>query len=123
MAKIRGSFSPACYYSEVEGIFRIHVVECFSWDARSRGHIWEPETRQERTQATNDLAQRNAARIDSDRQQWELTTAMRRTGLRNIGGRRPIFRHDASIGAYVRAENRSGGIDWYRYETGFNPLD
>jgi len=83
----------------------------FSWDARSRGHIWDPETNQERIQATNDLAQRNAARIDSDRQQWELTTGMRRTGLRNVGGRRPIFRYDASTGAYVRSENRSGGID------------
>jgi hypothetical protein len=117
------AFHPHVITRRWKGFSEFMWWSAFSWDARSRGHIWEPETRQERTQATNDLAQRNAARIDSDRQQWELTTAMRRTGLRNIGGRRPIFRHDASIGAYVRAENRSGGIDWYRYETGFNPLD
>ena len=111
------AFHPHVITRRWKGFSEFMWWSAFSWDMRSQGHIWEPETAAERIAATNDLTQRNAARIDRDRQQWEITTGMRRTGLRNMAGRRPIFRHDASTGAYVRSENRAGGIDWYRYNT------
>jgi transposase len=42
---------------------------------------------------------------------------MERLGAtRTRPGRRPQFNHTKETGAYVRAANERGGIDWYRYQ-------
>ena len=48
------------------------------------------------------------------REEWELTTAMRRTGLRNLRGSKPKWKWDAQHGKLIRREG--SGIDWYRYQ-------
>ncbi len=40
---------------------------------------------------------------------------MRRMGLRNKGGRKPVWKWDKKHGKVTR-EGKKGGIDWYRYQ-------
>ena len=48
--------------------------------------------------------------------EWELETAMRRTGLKNMGGTKPVWKWDQKYGKIVR-NAKKGSIDWYRYQT------
>lgn len=50
------------------------------------------------------------------REAWALSTGMRRLGLRNKPGRKPLFRMSEENGAFTRNSTK-GGIDWYHYLT------
>ena len=50
------------------------------------------------------------------REAWELTTGMKRLGLRNKPGRVPQWRWVKETGKLARESSR-GGIDWWRYQT------
>jgi len=56
------------------------------------------ETAKEKEACKKDLAARNAIRVEEDEAAWELETAMRRMGLKNMGGLKPQFRHTKETG-------------------------
>ena len=56
---------------------------CFSWDKKGPCHIWETETTQEKTAAQKELDRINKENEPRYRQEWELSTGVRRMGLRN----------------------------------------
>jgi transposase len=58
---------------------------------------------------------RNALTEPYAKKMWELNTMIRRTGLRNMPGRKPKWTYTKERGAQVRKKGR-GGIDWYQYQ-------
>jgi hypothetical protein len=50
------------------------------------------------------------------REEWELSTAMKRMGLRNKPGKAPQWRWNKDNGKLTRG-NDKGGIDWWRYQS------
>jgi transposase len=90
---------------------------CFTYEKKGPFHIWEKETAAEKKLCKKELDSWNAARIDSDRQLWELTTGgVARMGLRNRPGKKPAFKHNKKTGAFVLSKSERGGINWYRYQ-------
>ncbi|KAJ6262080.1 hypothetical protein Dda_0017 [Drechslerella dactyloides] len=88
---------------------------CYTWDAIGPCHIWEPETKEQKKAAKKAIAAMNSAAEPKAREEWELLTAMRRTGLRNKPGKKPQWTFDKAHGALERGTGK--GIDWYRYQT------
>jgi len=88
----------------------------FSYDRKAPCHIWRPETAREKKASEIELQKINEAIEPELRDAWELTTGMRRAGLRNKRGRKPQFRMTEKNGAFQR-NGKKGGIDWYRYLT------
>ena len=62
-----------------------------------------------------DLDERNSLTEAAHKQNWELETGLRRMGLRNKPGKKPVWKYNKTIGAQTRSKGR-GGIDWYRYQ-------
>jgi hypothetical protein len=89
---------------------------CFSYDRKGSCHIWKPETAKEKKACQKELNTINAAIEPELRGAWELTTGMRRMGLRNKPGVKPQWRFTEENGAFKR-NSKKGGIDWYRYLT------
>ncbi|EOA85997.1 uncharacterized protein SETTUDRAFT_112450, partial [Exserohilum turcica Et28A] len=76
---------------------------------------YQPETNVERKDAARKIEQLNAELEPLQREEWELSTSMRRTGLRNKPGRKPQWRWTEQTGKLVRSSK--GGIDWWRYQS------
>jgi transposase len=88
---------------------------CFSYDYKGPCHVWKPETAQEKKDAAIKINALNIALEPEMREQWELTTSMRRIGLRNKPGKAPQWRWTEKNGKLTR--RGGGGIDWWRYQT------
>lgn len=88
---------------------------CFSWNKRGPCHIWKPETARQKKEAAVEIERRNKETEPQDREKWELEVGLRRMGLRNKPGRKPIWTYTAKHGALVR-DAKKGGIDWWRYQ-------
>jgi hypothetical protein len=93
-----------------------NTCSCSAFCPQQKGpcHIWEAETAQEKKEAARHLEELNKELEIEMREEWELTTAMRRTGLRNLRGSKPKWKWDAQHGKLTRREG--SGIDWYRYQ-------
>ena len=87
---------------------------CFSYDKKGPCHYWKKETAAEKRACEADLAQMNADLEPEAKAQWELETAMRRMGLRNLGGKKPTWKFTAATGKVI-ISGKKGGITWYRY--------
>ena len=61
----------------------------FSYDRKAPCHIWRPETAREKKASKIELQKINEAIEPELRAAWQLTTGMRRLGLRNKLGRKP----------------------------------
>ena len=88
---------------------------CFTYDKKGPCHVYKPETRVERASAAQTISQLNAELEPVMRAEWELNTAMKRTGLRAKPGKKPVWRWIEKTGKLVRSSR--GGIDWWRYQT------
>jgi transposase len=88
---------------------------CFSYDRKGPCHIWRPETAQEKRLAAEQIAELNEALEPVMREEWELTTGMKRMGLRAKPGRSPQWRWTKETGKLTR--DGGSGIDWWRYQT------
>ena len=75
---------------------------CFTYDRKGLCYIWEPETAAEKKEYTRNLEILNARLEPEKKAEWELTTGIRRMGLRNLGGQKPQWRWNANTGK-VRA--------------------
>ena len=88
----------------------------FSYDKKGPFHIWEEETKEERGACARDLAERNAARYENDKVNWELENGIRRLrATSTMPSPKSVFKHDENTRAYVLKEGK-GGINWYRYQ-------
>ncbi|KAI1514453.1 hypothetical protein KJE20_07590 [Pyrenophora tritici-repentis] len=88
---------------------------CFSYDKKGLCHVYQPETKTEKEDAAQKIEQLNAELKPIQREEWELSESMRRTGLRNKSGRKPQWRWTENTGKLVRTSG--GGVDWWRYQT------
>jgi len=75
---------------------------CFTYDFNGPCHIWYPETKPEKKKADKDVELMNIAIEQEARETWELNTAMRGMGLRNMPGRKPAWKFNADDVAFVR---------------------
>ncbi|CAE7020550.1 Transposase [Pyrenophora teres f. teres] len=89
---------------------------CFSYDCKGPFHIWRPETAQEKREAAAKIAEMNEALEPLMREEWELTTGVRRLGLRTKPGKTPQWRWSRETGKLARG-SAHGGIDWWRYQS------
>ena len=88
---------------------------CFTYDKKGPMHIWKQETAAEKRAAAVELEKLNKSLEAEAKLQWELTTGMRRTGLRNKSGKRPEWKFTKNTGKLTREEKKHG-IDWWLYQ-------
>jgi len=86
----------------------------FTYDMKGPCHIWDDETEAEKKASQAELDALNRDNEAKCRQEWEVTTGMRRLALKNLPGKRPQWKFTKKTGKLVR-ESKKGGIDWYRY--------
>jgi hypothetical protein len=55
-----------------KGFSELMWWSAFSYDKKGPFHIWEDETKEEKEACLKDLAARNAARYENDKNMWEL---------------------------------------------------
>lgn len=87
---------------------------CFTYDFKGPCHCWTVETAKEKKAAQKEIDALNVVQEKKAREEWELVTAMARTGLRKKGGRKPAWKFTAKRGAIVR-KAKGGSIDHWRY--------
>ncbi|KAL6167944.1 hypothetical protein ACJQWK_05613 [Exserohilum turcicum] len=105
----------SCIRERWKGYSEFMFWGCFSYDKKGPCHIYQPETNVEKKDAARKIEQLNAELEPLQREEWELSTSMRRTGLRNKPGRKPQWRWTEQTGKLVRSSK--GGIDWWRYQS------
>lgn len=87
---------------------------CFSYDRKGSCAICRKETAAEKNAADKHIAKLNKEAEGLKKAEWELNTAMRRTGLRNKRGKKPQWRWNQKNGKIIRGG--TGEIDWVRYQ-------
>jgi len=105
----------SCIRERWKGYSEFMFWGCFSYDKKGPCHVYQPETKAEREDAARRIEQLNAELEPLQREEWELSESMRRTGLRNKRGRKPQWRWTEKTGKLMRTSG--GGIDWWRYQT------
>ncbi|KAI1678360.1 Tc1 [Pyrenophora tritici-repentis] len=88
---------------------------CFSYNYKGPLHVWRPETAKEKKEAALKIEEMNKILEPIMKEEWELSTGMKRLGLRNKPGREPQWRWTKDTGKLTRG-NDKGGIDWWRYQ-------
>ena len=78
-------------------------------------YIWTPEIKHQRAMVIEDLIKINAELEPIAKAKWEINTAMRRIGLRNLGGKKPMWKWDKKQGKLIRGDGK--GVNWYCYAT------
>ncbi|RKK21229.1 hypothetical protein BFJ67_g17394 [Fusarium oxysporum f. sp. cepae] len=86
----------------------------FSYDKKGPCHCWGPETAKERKDANLMLEELNAELEPVMREQRELTTGVRRLGLRALPRKKPTWKWKKETGKLTRGEGK--GIGWWRYQ-------
>ena len=89
---------------------------CFTYNYKGPCYVQRPKTAQEKRDAALQIEELNKALEPLMREAWELTTGMKRLGLRNKPGRVPQWRWVKETGKLARESSR-GGINWWRYQT------
>lgn len=87
---------------------------CFSYDKKGPCYIWPKETKAEKDAAEAYIDQWNTDNKPRLQREWEITTGLRRMGLRNLGGPKPRWRFTKKTGRMTRTGGE--GIDWWRYQ-------
>jgi len=109
------AYNHHCIRRRWKGFKQFMFWGCFSYDKRGPCHIWEDETDKEKEEAKEWLKKKNAELELICKEEWELTTPMRRLRItRNFRGTKPKWRWCEKTGKLERKASR-GGIDWYRY--------
>ena len=99
-----------------KGFSEFMQQSCFSYNEKGPYHIWRDETPTEKAACKKDLATRNAAKYEKDKEEWEISQLVHRLHATHAqSGKRAQFKHDEKTGAYVLNEGK-GGVNWYRYQ-------
>ena len=83
---------------------------CFTYDRKGPFYIWKDETAAEKKESKAYIDAMNEILEPKLKAEWELETAMKRMGLKNIGGTKPTWKWDQKHGKIVR-NAKKGGID------------
>jgi hypothetical protein len=105
----------SCIRERWKGSSEFMFWAAFSYDKKGPCHCWKPETVKEKEDAEAVLKELNRILEPAMKTQWELTSGVRRLGLRNKPGKKPIWKWNKTNGKLVR-EGKKGGIDWWRYQ-------
>ncbi|KAH7471808.1 hypothetical protein FOMA001_g12984 [Fusarium oxysporum f. sp. matthiolae] len=97
----------SCIRERWKGSSEFMFWGAFSYDKKGPCHCWKPETKNEKKVADEALE-------PIMKEQWELTSGLRRLALRNKPGRKPVWNFTKENGKLVR--EGKGGIDWWRYQ-------
>ena len=65
----------------------------FSYNKKGPYYIWKDESAKEKKAAKADLKARNALTEAAHKEVWELETGMRRMGLKNKPGKKPVWKY------------------------------
>ncbi|VTT77872.1 unnamed protein product, partial [Fusarium fujikuroi] len=87
---------------------------CFSYNKKGPYYYWVLETKKEKADSILILEELNCELEPKKKEEWELLTAMRKVGLRNLLGKKPAWKWNEKTGKLVRKEGK-GGINWWRY--------
>ena len=88
---------------------------CFSYDYKELCNCWKSETAKEKKRTKDQIKDLNKRLELATRQKWELTKNTSCLRLRNISGRKLVWKFTEAIGAYVQ-KNSPKNIDWWRYQ-------
>ncbi|KAL5610520.1 hypothetical protein FOBRF1_006637 [Fusarium oxysporum] len=108
-------FLRSCIRERWKGSSEFMFWAAFSYDKKGPCHCWSPETLKEKKEADEALKILNAELEPKKKEEWEIETGVRRLGLRNLPGKKPIWRWKKETGKLLR-EGKKGGIDWWRYQ-------
>lgn len=108
-------FVRSCIRERWKGASEFMFWGCFSYDKKGPCYSWGPETKKEKEEAEKKISELNTTLEPLRREEWELTSAMGRTGLRNRPGKTPIWKWNEQNGKLVR-KGTKGGVDWWRYQ-------
>ncbi|RYC77279.1 hypothetical protein BFJ63_vAg19847 [Fusarium oxysporum f. sp. narcissi] len=108
-------FLRSCIRERWKGSSEFMFWAAFSYDKKGPCHCWSPETLKEKKEADEALKILNAELEPKKKEEWEIETGVRRLGLRNLPGKKPVWRWKKETGKLLR-EGKKGGIDWWRYQ-------
>jgi transposase len=103
----------SCIRERWKGSSEFMFWGCFSYEQKGPCHCWGPETAQQKRDAEKEIDEMNEALEAYMKEQWELSTGMKRLDLRQLPGRKPQWRWNKKTGRLTRRLGQ--GIDWYRY--------
>jgi hypothetical protein len=92
----------SCIRERWKGYSEFMFWGCFSYERKGPCHVYKPETMAEKKDAARKIEQLNAELEPIQKQEWELTTSMRRVGLRNKPGKKPQWRWTEKTGKLER---------------------
>jgi len=104
----------SCIRERWKGYSEFMFWGSFSYDKKGPCVCWKPETKQEYEASLKAISVLNEGLEPTAKAEWELNTAMARTGLRNKPGRPPQWKWNRKNGKLVREGGK--GIDWWRYQ-------
>ncbi|KAK2471147.1 hypothetical protein H9L39_17378 [Fusarium oxysporum f. sp. albedinis] len=106
-------FTRSCIRERCKGTMEFMFWGAFSYDKKGPCHCWAPVTKKEREESVRLIAELNAELELEMQQEWELTTGVRRPGLRAPPGKKPEWKWKKETGKLTRGSGK--GIDWWRY--------
>jgi len=109
------AFVRSCIRERWKGYSEFMFWGCFSYDKKGPCHCWTPETKKEKELAAKKIEELNQELESIYKTEWELTTGLRRLGLRNKRGKQPQWKWDNKHGKLARG--KGSGIDWWRYQS------
>lgn len=86
------AFVKSCLRERYKGYQEFMFWGCFTYDKKGPCHCWLPETAAEKKKALKDLTEQNALLEPIAKEAWELENGMRRLGLRNKAGPKPVWK-------------------------------
>ncbi|KAL6352059.1 hypothetical protein LRP88_14872 [Fusarium phalaenopsidis] len=107
-------FLRSCIRERWKGASEFMFWAAFSYDKKGPCHCWGPETAKERKESDLRLKEINQELEPIMKEEWELTTGVRRLGLRALPGKKPQWKWKKANGKLTRGSGK--GIDWWRYQ-------
>lgn len=95
-------FVRTCIRERWKGAMEFMFWGAFSYDKKGPCHCWSPETAKEKAKAKLMIEELNKQLEPIKRTEWELTTGVRRLGLRNKPGKKPQWSWKAETGKLTR---------------------
>src|SRR5271163_3226725 len=89
----------------------------FTYDMKGPCHIWDDETEAEKKASQAELDALNRDNEAKCRQEWEVTTGMRRLALKNLPGKRPQWKFTKKTGKLVSDVKKRNGFNTVSYGT------
>ncbi|KAK2471173.1 hypothetical protein H9L39_17404 [Fusarium oxysporum f. sp. albedinis] len=108
-------FVRSCIRERWKGANEFMFWGCFSYDKKGPCYCWGPETLKEKKESEILIAALNEELEPIMKEEWELSNAVRRLGLRNLPGPKPEWKWKEATGKLSRRKGH-GGIDWWRYQ-------